>query len=57
MDKYRVGESQVSLDKQYVRDWLLASGWDREPPAPALPDDIALKTAEKYREAYARLAG
>jgi len=57
VDKYRVGESQVSLDKQYVRDWLLASGWDREPPAPALPDDIALKTAEKYREAYARLAG
>lgn len=57
VDKYRVGESQVSLDKQYVRDWLLDSGWDREPPAPALPDEVAQKTAEKYQEAYDRLAG
>jgi phosphoribosylaminoimidazole-succinocarboxamide synthase len=57
VDRYRVGESQVSLDKQYVRDWLLQSGWDREPPAPPLPDNVAEKTAEKYLEAYRRLAG
>jgi len=57
VDKYRVGESQVSLDKQYVRDWLVESGWDREPPAPPLPDEVANKTAEKYLEAYSRLTG
>lgn len=57
VDQYRVGESQVSLDKQYVRDWLLQSGWDREPPAPPLPDDVVSKTAEKYLEAYSRLSG
>jgi phosphoribosylaminoimidazole-succinocarboxamide synthase len=57
MDKYRVGESQVSLDKQYVRDWLTTSGWDREPPAPPLPDDVAEKTSQKYLEAYSRLTG
>jgi phosphoribosylaminoimidazole-succinocarboxamide synthase len=57
VDKYMVGESQVSLDKQYVRDWLLGSGWDREPPAPPLPDDVAGKTSEKYLEAYCRITG
>lgn len=57
VDNYKVGESQVSLDKQYVRDWLLASGWNREPPAPALPDDIVQKTSEKYLEAYSRITG
>lgn len=56
-DKYRVGESQVSLDKQYVRDWLLASGWNREPPAPVLPEAVAQKTSEKYLEAYNRITG
>jgi len=56
-DRYRVGESQVSLDKQYVRDWLTNSGWNREPPAPPLPDDVAQKTSEKYLEAYSRLTG
>src|SRR5205823_6620336 len=55
--KYRVGESQVSLDKQYVRDWLITSGWDREPPAPPLPDEVARKTSEKYLEAYNRITG
>jgi phosphoribosylaminoimidazole-succinocarboxamide synthase len=55
--KYRVGESQVSLDKQYVRDWLLGSGWDREPPAPPLPDEVVQKTSEKYLEAYRRITG
>jgi phosphoribosylaminoimidazole-succinocarboxamide synthase len=57
VDKYQVGESQVSLDKQYVRDWLIESGWDREPPAPPLPEEVANKTAEKYLEAYSRLTG
>ncbi len=57
VDNYRVGESQMSLDKQYVRDWLLASGWNREPPAPPLPADVAQKTADRYLEAYSRLTG
>ncbi len=55
VEKYRFGSSQVSLDKQYVRDWLLRSGWDREPPAPPLPPEIAQKTSEKYLEAYQRI--
>ncbi|MDQ6694735.1 MAG: phosphoribosylaminoimidazolesuccinocarboxamide synthase, partial [Chloroflexota bacterium] len=55
VEKYKFGEGQASLDKQYVRDWLLQSGWDREPPAPALPDDVAARTSEKYLEAYSRL--
>jgi phosphoribosylaminoimidazole-succinocarboxamide synthase len=55
VEKYRFGQSQVSLDKQYVRDWLVGSGWDREPPAPPLPDDVARKTSEKYLEAYRKL--
>ena len=57
VDKYSVGEAQASLDKQYVRDWLTQSGWDREPPAPELPEDVARKTSEKYLEAYSRLTG
>jgi phosphoribosylaminoimidazole-succinocarboxamide synthase len=55
--KYRFGEDQASLDKQYVRDWLLQSGWDREPPAPPLPDEVAQKTSEKYLEAYRQIVG
>jgi phosphoribosylaminoimidazole-succinocarboxamide synthase len=54
--KYKLDTSQVSLDKQYVRDWLIQSGWDREPPAPPLPADVVEKTSEKYLEAYRRLA-
>jgi len=56
-DKYRVGRSQPSFDKQPVRDWLEASGWDKTPPAPMLSDEVIDSTAEKYREAYRRLAG
>ncbi|MBI2864454.1 MAG: phosphoribosylaminoimidazolesuccinocarboxamide synthase [Chloroflexi bacterium] len=52
---YQVGRSQPSFDKQFVRDWLAASGWDKEPPGPQLPDDVVEKTTEKYREAYRRL--
>ena len=56
-DGYAPGKSQPNYDKQFVRDWLDDSGWDREPPAPALPDDVAAKTAERYREAYWKLTG
>ena len=56
-DAYAPGGPQPSFDKQYVRDWLDASGWDHEPPPPALPDDVIARTAEKYREAYERVTG
>jgi phosphoribosylaminoimidazole-succinocarboxamide synthase len=55
-ESYEPGRPQPSFDKQYVRDWLDSSGWDREPPAPALPDDVVAITASKYREAYERIA-
>jgi phosphoribosylaminoimidazole-succinocarboxamide synthase len=56
-DQYRVGQSQASFDKQYLRDFLEASGWDKQPPAPELPPEVVAHTAEKYREAYRRLVG
>ena len=55
--EYKIGESPSSFDKQYVRDWLESSGWDKTPPAPALPSDVVARTSEKYREAYAWLVG
>jgi phosphoribosylaminoimidazole-succinocarboxamide synthase len=54
---YEPGKSQPNFDKQYVRDWLIASGWDREPPAPELPDEIVYKTRTRYIEAYERITG
>jgi phosphoribosylaminoimidazole-succinocarboxamide synthase len=54
-DRYRPGSSPESFDKQFVRDWLLASGWNRRPPAPELPDDIVAKTVARYEEAVRRL--
>ena len=54
---YAPGGPQASLDKQYVRDWLLASGWNREPPPPPLPAPVIARTAAIIREAYARLTG
>jgi phosphoribosylaminoimidazole-succinocarboxamide synthase len=57
VDGYEPGRPQPSFDKQYVRDWLDASGWDHEPPPPALPDDVVETTAAKYREAYERISG
>ena len=54
---YQPGQSQPNFDKQYVRDWLIAQGWNREPPAPPLPDDIVAKTSERYLEAYYRITG
>jgi phosphoribosylaminoimidazole-succinocarboxamide synthase len=56
-DTYEPGHPQASFDKQYVRDWLDASGWDHEPPPPELPADVARNTAARYREAYERLTG
>ena len=56
-DRYQVGRSQASYDKQPVRDWLEASGWDKTPPAPMLTDDVIESTTQKYREAYRRLTG
>lgn len=56
-DKYEPGKGQPSYDKQFVRDWLLASGWDRNSTPPTLPDDIVLKTREKYLEAFETLTG
>jgi phosphoribosylaminoimidazole-succinocarboxamide synthase len=56
-DKYAVGKSQPSFDKQYVRDYLESVGWNKQPPAPILPDYIVLETSKKYIEAYERLTG
>jgi phosphoribosylaminoimidazole-succinocarboxamide synthase len=56
-DGYEPGHSQPSFDKQYVRDWLLKSGWDRNSPPPALPDDVVAKTRQKYIEAYEKITG
>ncbi len=56
-DTYRPGGPQPSYDKQYVRDYLESIGWDKRPPAPALPPDVAARTSEKYREAYRALTG
>lgn len=56
-DLYEPGKSQPSFDKQFVRDWLLQSGWDRNSTPPALPDDVVLKTRAKYIEAFERISG
>jgi phosphoribosylaminoimidazole-succinocarboxamide synthase len=54
---YTPGVTQPSFDKQYVRDWLDASGWDHEPPPPDLPADVVQRTAATYRDAYERVTG
>ena len=56
-DQYQPGANPPSFDKQYVRDWLEASGWNKKAPAPKLPPEVIAKTAEKYREALTRLTG
>jgi phosphoribosylaminoimidazole-succinocarboxamide synthase len=56
-DKYKPGKAQESFDKQFVRDYLEAIKWNKQPPAPSLPEDVARKTSEKYIEAYRILAG
>ena len=55
--QYKLGQSQPSYDKQPVRDWLVQSGWNKEPPAPALPPEVIEATTNRYREAYERLSG
>ena len=54
-DSYAEGSNPPSFDKQFVRDWLESTGWNKQPPAPRVPDDVAQKTADKYREALVRL--
>jgi phosphoribosylaminoimidazole-succinocarboxamide synthase len=56
-DQYEVGRGQPSFDKQYVRDWASGTGWDKTPPAPAIPDDVVAATRERYVTAYEKLAG
>ena len=54
-DQYRVGSNPPSYDKQFVRDWLESSGWNKRDPAPRIPQEILQKTAAKYREALVQL--
>jgi phosphoribosylaminoimidazole-succinocarboxamide synthase len=56
-DKYQPGKAQESFDKQYVRDYLEEIRWNKQPPAPALPAEVARKTSEKYLEAYRQITG
>jgi phosphoribosylaminoimidazole-succinocarboxamide synthase len=56
-DQYQPGRGQPSFDKQYVRDWASGTGWDRNPPAPPIPDEVVARTREKYVEAYERITG
>jgi phosphoribosylaminoimidazole-succinocarboxamide synthase len=57
LDGYEVGRGQPSFDKQYVRDWAAASGWDRKPPAPEIPQDVVAGTRARYVEAYELITG
>jgi len=56
-DTYQPGQAQESFDKQYVRDYLEQIRWNKQPPAPALPEDIAERTSDKYKDAYRELTG
>jgi phosphoribosylaminoimidazole-succinocarboxamide synthase len=56
-DGYAPGRGQPSFDKQYVRDWAAGSGWDKAPPAPAIPDDVVAGTRARYQEAYELITG
>ena len=57
MTGYEPGKSQPNYDKQFVRDWLDAAGWNHEPPAPELPEDVVARTTERYAEAFSKLTG
>jgi phosphoribosylaminoimidazole-succinocarboxamide synthase len=57
MKLYRIGLPQPSYDKQPLRDWLVASGWNKEPPVPVLPPEVVESTSKRYQEAYLRLTG
>ena len=56
-ERYQTGEDQFSYDKQHVRDYLISIGWNKQPPAPQLPEHVVLETSRKYIEAYERLTG
>jgi phosphoribosylaminoimidazole-succinocarboxamide synthase len=56
-DQFQTGGGQPSFDKQFVRDWLTTSGWDKNSPPPALPSDVVAKTRAKYIEAFERVTG
>jgi phosphoribosylaminoimidazole-succinocarboxamide synthase len=56
-DAYEPGHGQPSYDKQYLRDWLEASGWNKQPPGPVLPPAVVEGTLDRYREAYRQLTG
>jgi phosphoribosylaminoimidazole-succinocarboxamide synthase len=56
-DSYEPGRSQASFDKQFVRDWADAAGWDHNPPAPELPEEVISQTRDKYLEAFERITG
>ncbi len=56
-EDFEVGRGQPSFDKQYVRDWAAGSGWDKRPPAPAIPEDVVQGTSARYIEAYERITG
>lgn len=56
-ERYTPGKPQDSYDKQYLRDWLVDSGWNREPPAPTLPPEVARETANRYVAAYEKITG
>jgi phosphoribosylaminoimidazole-succinocarboxamide synthase len=55
--KYKPGGTPASYDKQYVRDFVVKSGWNKEPPAPSLPSDVVEGTRQRYRECYEILTG
>ena len=55
--RYKTGKTPASYDKQYVRDFVVQSGWNKEPPAPVLPKDVVMGTSQRYREAYEKLTG
>jgi phosphoribosylaminoimidazole-succinocarboxamide synthase len=57
VEGYAVGRGQPSFDKQYVRDWAAETGWDKQPPAPEIPEDVVARTREKYVEAYELITG
>jgi phosphoribosylaminoimidazole-succinocarboxamide synthase len=57
LDGYAVGRGQPSFDKQFVRDWAAGTGWDKRPPAPAIPDEVVERTRAKYVEAYELITG
>jgi phosphoribosylaminoimidazole-succinocarboxamide synthase len=56
-DRYEPGRPQPSFDKQYVRDWAAGTGWDKTPPAPAIPPDVVARTQQLYAQAYERISG